>query len=112
MNRNQKKFLFDIAQSIDNIFNHHISGIEDEYAFANSITAVRAVEREFGIIGEACLILRKSGLNILQHEKFINRRNALVHRYDSIKSQTLWQYIKYELPELKIEVENLLASIE
>ena len=110
MSRNQKKYLFDISQCIENIFSYHIDGIEDETAFENDITSVRAVEREFGIIGEAALKLRKLGIELENYDKFVNRRNTLVHRYDSIKSQTLWQYIQYELPDLKKEVDSLLEE--
>ena len=110
MTRTAKKFLFDISNSIENIFIHHLNGLQDEHEFDQNITAIRAVEREFGIIGGAAKNLHRIGIELTNYDKLINRRNTLVHEYDSMKTRTLWQYIQYELPDLKLEVENMLEE--
>ncbi len=110
MSRNEKKYLFDISQAIANIFTYHLEGIKDEMGFEDAITSQRAIEREMGIIGEAAYQLRKLGLNLKDHDKLINRRNTLVHQYDVIRHGTLWQYVQLELPDLKKEVDALLAD--
>ena len=72
------------------------------------------IERFFIIIGEALSRLEKvdpSLLNqIADHRKIIGFRNVLVHGYEVIDDQVVWQTIQNHLPVLKDQVEKLLAT--
>jgi uncharacterized protein with HEPN domain len=73
------------------------------------------VERLFIIIGEALTRLDKLDANlaarITDHRKIIGFRNVLVHGYEVIDDQVVWQAIQAHLPILRQEVECLLAGL-
>jgi uncharacterized protein with HEPN domain len=48
--------------------------------------------------------------NISEYRKIIGFRNVLVHGYDAIDDQIVWDTIQQHLPVLKQEVEELLAK--
>ncbi|MGH2531104.1 MAG: HepT-like ribonuclease domain-containing protein [Thermomicrobiales bacterium] len=75
-----------------------------------------AVERNFGVIGEAARRLanhdpetasRLSGL-----PRMIAYRNVLAHGYDEVNNAEVWEIIQDVLPTLKVEVEQLLREAE
>ncbi|MEM6802433.1 MAG: HepT-like ribonuclease domain-containing protein [Bacteroidota bacterium] len=110
MTRKQKKYLFDILMAIDNILDTHLQGIADKEAFGSNLTVQRAVERELGIIGEACFRLKKLELELPSSDPMINRRNTLVHQYDIFKAGNIWDLIRRDLEPLKDEVSSLLEN--
>jgi uncharacterized protein with HEPN domain len=73
-----------------------------------------AVERQFIIIGEALNRLDKLDAAIASQitdcSKIIGFRNVLVHGYEVIDDQIVWNTVKNHLPNLKHQVENLLAG--
>jgi uncharacterized protein with HEPN domain len=73
-----------------------------------------AVERWFIVIGEALSRLEKLDVGTAQHiseyRKIIGFRKVLVHGYDAIDDQIVWDTIQQHLPVLKQEVEELLAK--
>ena len=79
MNRIQKKYLFDISERIDFVFQHHLDGVDTLEAYESNRTAQSAVERELIIIGEALHKLSREGIKLSYSDKFINRRNTLAH---------------------------------
>ena len=89
MTRKQKKYLFDILQSIADIEQVHIVGIETEEAFCNDLKSIRSVKRELAIIGEAANQLRKIDIHFSGQNEAINRRNTLVHQYDAARPANL-----------------------
>lgn len=72
------------------------------------------VERFYILIGEALSRLEKldAGLanQIADYRKIIGFRNVLVHGYEMIDDQIVWNTIQDHLPVLKQQVEKLLAS--
>jgi uncharacterized protein with HEPN domain len=46
----------------------------------------------------------------MDYRKIIGFRNVLVHGYEMIDDQIVWQTFQQHLPILKHQVENLLAS--
>lgn len=70
----------------------------------------RAVEREFGIIGEAMSRIEKldSSINISAKRLIISMRNRVIHGYDKIDNEIIWGTIVRHLPTLKTDIENLL----
>ena len=73
-----------------------------------------AVERNFEIIGEA--MNRVHGLDastasrITASEQIIAFRNLLIHGYDVIDDEHVWQIIQQDLPTLLKEVQQLISS--
>ena len=74
----------------------------------------QAVERNFEVIGEALNRIGRSDESILtrltDHRRIIAFRNILIHGYDSIDVEIVWQVIRHRLPELLLEVEALLRE--
>lgn len=79
-------------------------------------TMRQTVERNFEIIGEALLRLEhtdpETAGRISDYRKVIGFRNRLVHNYDDIDNQQVWDIIQRFLPVLKVEVERLLLEEE
>lgn len=73
-----------------------------------------AVERQFIIIGEALSRLEKLDAalttSISACRQIIGFRNVLVHGYDAIDDQIVWQVIQHDLPLLKQQVQALLKQ--
>jgi uncharacterized protein with HEPN domain len=73
-----------------------------------------AVERLFIIIGEALTRLEKVDAalakQITDYRKIIGFRNVLVHGYELIDNQVVWQTIQQHLPILKNQTETLLSA--
>ena len=83
-------------------------------ALANDRMLRQAVERNFEVIGEALNRIGRSDESILSgltdHRRIIAFRNILIHGYDSIDVEIVWQVIRHRLPQLLVEVEELLQQ--
>jgi uncharacterized protein with HEPN domain len=103
------KYILDLESTIaelEEIVKLH----ENNYdTFSNNFMAVRAVERDLLIIGEAILKLSKvdSSISISHTKHIIGLRNMIVHAYDSIDPTTLWKILIRDIPTLKKEVERV-----
>ena len=75
-----------------------------------------AVERQFGIIGEALRRVDAVDGAALQHiseaRRIIGFRNIIAHGYDGLDDATVWQAITDKLPLLLTEAAALLAKFE
>jgi uncharacterized protein with HEPN domain len=73
-----------------------------------------AVERQFGIVGEALSRLAKDSPEIAasvpDHAKIIGFRNILVHGYASVDDRLVWGVIESHLEPLRKAVAQLLAA--
>lgn len=113
MNPDIVKYLEDIKLSIEDI-ESFISDIKSSYQYQIDIKTKSAVERKLAIIGEALNKIKKtdSSLTITNMIKIIGLRHILIHDYDLINSETIWQIVTKHLPTLKAEVEQFLKSLE
>jgi uncharacterized protein with HEPN domain len=74
----------------------------------------QAIERNFGIIGEA--VGRLAGVDpdtaacIGSHRQIVDFRNVLIHGYDLIDHRIVWSTIAEKIPVLLTEVESLLSA--
>ena len=72
-----------------------------------------AVERQFGIVGEALSRLVKDSPEIAaaipDHAKIVGFRNILVHGYASVDDRLVWGVIENHLQPLREAVATLLA---
>ena len=109
MDRQVKKYLFDILSSIQGIEQY----LDEKVSFRDfqqSRMMKKAVEREIEIIGEATNRILKlmPDFPLTNARKIVNARNAIIHEYDRVDDANLWGIVKRQLPTLKTEVENLL----
>lgn len=83
-------------------------------ALGDDRTLRQAIERNFEVIGEALNRIGRSDESILarltDHRRIIAFRNILIHGYDSIDIEIVWQVIQHRLPQLLSEVESLLQE--
>jgi uncharacterized protein with HEPN domain len=111
MQREIKKYLFDIKVCIDKIesFIDEPKVFED---FNQNMMLQQAVERNLEIIGEAVNSLLKINpeIKITDARRMVDTRNKIIHGYDSIQPAQIWNIIINHLPSLKIEVDILLED--
>ena len=73
-----------------------------------------AIEREFTIVGEALNRLGKEAPEVAdqipERRQIIAFRNILVHGYDAIDDNVVWDVIEHHLPVLMAKVQELLAN--
>ena len=83
-------------------------------SFTNSSIVLRAVERDFEIIGEAFNRISRIDDTLLDSipdsRKIIGFRNIIAHGYDSIDERILWAAIEKHLPDLVQKLHELLNS--
>jgi uncharacterized protein with HEPN domain len=89
------------------------AGLNFEGFSANELVC-SAVERQFEIIGEA---LGKAGAadpglaeTIPALPKIVGLRNRLIHGYDSVDDEILWDVVQTKIPPLVRQLEDELKS--
>ena len=112
MPRDPEKYLHDIADSCKFLLTFTSGRSLDEYRQDRGFRS--AVERELQIIGEAVMMLK--GLNpkltdkISESDRVIHFRHVLVHGYDILNHDLIWNVVENKLAILLREVEKLLAD--
>ena len=105
-----KKQLEDIRQAVELILQFTSGKTQEDYS--TGILLQSAVERQFGIIGEALNRLFHTDIDTLSHiadyEKIIGFRNVIVHGYDIVDDFIVWETIQNDLPVLQQDVLKLL----
>ncbi len=100
------KLLSDIHTSAERILVMLEQETLESFLSPSAMTIQDAVARRFTIIGEAAASLLKKHPEFCQEHREIplrlakGMRNALVHDYDGIDWQILWQTAQKELPAL------------
>jgi uncharacterized protein with HEPN domain len=110
MNLDTRKLLFDILQAAREIKKYTDGLTFDDFQGNGMVQA--AVERKFQIIGEALNRIGRSDPGVLQHisdyQRIIGFRNIIVHGYDVVDIEILWEAVRDYLPTLISEVEKLM----
>jgi uncharacterized protein with HEPN domain len=73
-----------------------------------------AVERQLGILGEGVRRISSEFQQFhpeIDWQNAINLRNILVHRYDQVRSEVIWNIVTGVLPSLLVQVEALLPQL-
>jgi uncharacterized protein with HEPN domain len=104
-----KTWLFDILNAIKEI-ELFISSTQNFSSFESDLKTKRAVERDIEIIGEAMsrILEKDDSIKLSNARKIVDTRNRIIHGYDSVSVDILWNIIIQHLPILKQEVEDLL----
>lgn len=73
-----------------------------------------AVERQFEIIGEALNRLSNSdpetAERISEHRRISSFRNVLIHGYDAVSDEVVWDIVATKLPVLREELQVILEG--
>jgi uncharacterized protein with HEPN domain len=114
MQREAKAYLWDIANAAASIRNFTAGKDLNDYIQDELLRA--AVERKFGIVGEALSqLLRSFPLyrdKITLVGDIIAFRNQIVHGYATVRDDIVWEIVQVYLPRLHREVEELLNEPE
>lgn len=105
-----KKPLHDILQATDPILQFTAGKTLRDYI--DDALLRSGVERQFEIIGEALNRLNRidesAAARISQRQRIIGFRNILIHGYDAVDEQVVWDVVQKDLPILRQEVEIML----
>jgi uncharacterized protein with HEPN domain len=84
--------------------------------FVNSELLRSAVERQLEIIGEALGIAAKEDDSLLKVvpdiPRIVGLRNRLIHGYDSVDPELVWDVVKTKIPPLKRQIAKARAQSE
>lgn len=107
-----KKHLEDVRRAAELIVQFTAGKSKSDYTADPMLRS--AVERQFEIIGEALVRLRGEasdvGDRIPNHRRIIAFRNILIHGYDAVDDDVVWDVVQSDLPVLLDLVEKLLAE--
>lgn len=104
--------LWDMVNAIRRI--QEFTGNMTESDYLDSALVQSAVERQLEILGEAARRLSdkfRQAHPAVDWRRIIGLRNILIHRYDEIRQQTVWQTATSELEPLLIQLEALLSLL-
>jgi uncharacterized protein with HEPN domain len=106
------KYLWDVQRAIERISRFVAGRTFDDYLADDMLSS--AVERQFEIIGEAFVRLRRIAPDVVTAlpdvPEIIGFRNVLVHAYGDVDSTEVWGTIENDLPRLRDAVANLLRQ--
>lgn len=112
MKHNPKKYLTDMLDACRYLLEETRGKTIHDYTADRSFRG--SVERELQNIGEALRQLHSRepeiAAKITDFERIIRFRHALVHGYDTLKPQLVWDVIENNLAALRKEVEVLLED--
>lgn len=89
-------------------------GAQSRESFVENELLTAAVERKFEIIGEALNRISKTDPAIAKRipecRSIIGFRNVLIHGYDDVDYDRVWQIIRADVPPLRESVLRLLEE--
>ena len=110
--RNPKKYLYDIINCSEFVLQLTKDKTVDDYK--NNRVFRSALERELQIIGEAMLQLDHMSPEMIEkiseHRSIIGFRHVLVHGYDSLDPDTVWNVIETKIALLLEQAKELLQQ--
>ena len=114
MKRNPKKYLFDMLDACQFLLamtqGKSIKDYKTDRIFRS------AIERELQIIGEALRQLESVAPQVAkrvpEHERIIRFRHVIVHGYDTVKPQSVWEVIEDKLEPLRVALQRMLDDEE
>lgn len=105
-------YLFDIKRAIDEVESFFVDYPMRYEVFENDYLRRSAVERKTEIMGEAINRILKIQRDFLlpNAKAIIDTRNRIIHGYDSVKPEFLWGLVIRHIPQLKKDVERIIAE--
>jgi len=112
MNNEGRKRLRDIADSCMAAGRFTATKTFSDYQADDMMRA--AVERKLEIIGEAFVRLEEAEPAVTENfpelRKIIGLRNRIIHGYDTVDEELIWDVVQNRLPALLEQVEALLET--
>lgn len=112
MEREARARICDIATAISHI-EEFTAGASFEL-YQQDLLLRSAVERQFGIIGEALMRVRQRdpdlAARLSDHSAIVDFRNVLAYEYKDDPDAILWGAVHENLPGLRRDVEAILAE--
>ena len=106
------KYLWDAHQAAERIAAFVAGRSFDDYLADEMLRA--AVERQFEIIGEAFVGLRRVdptlATGIPDLPRIIAFRNVLIHAYATVDAALVWGVVENDVPKLQTAIARLLGS--
>lgn len=110
--RNPKKYLYDIINCSEFVLQLTKDKTVEDYK--NDRVFRSALERELQIIGEAILQLDRMSPELVEkiseHRSIIGFRHVLVHGYDSLDPETVWNVVETKIALLLEQAKELLQQ--
>jgi uncharacterized protein with HEPN domain len=110
MNNDARKRLKDISDAC--AATARFAAGKDFPAYQDDEMLRAAVERKLEIIGEAFAKLENAEPAVTQKfpelRKIVGLRNRIIHGYDTVDEELVWDVVKNKLPALQQQVEALL----
>lgn len=108
------KHLQDVLDAINDLESCFISFPNRFDLFEKDIMRRCVVERKTEIMGEAINRIRKKdpSFEIPNAKEVINTRNRIIHGYDSVETEFLWGLVVRHIPQLKRDIERIIAKYE
>lgn len=105
-------YLYDVKSAIEEVESYFIDYPMRYDIFEKDYLRRSAVERKTEIMGEAINRILKLQRDFpLPHARaIIDTRNRIIHGYDSVKPEFLWSLVIRHIPELKKDIEHLIAE--
>ncbi len=110
--RNDCLYLDHILERIELTETFTADGYE---AFMRSRLTQEAVIRNFEVIGEAVRRISEQNRQQYAHipwQRMAGLRNVLIHDYDHIDLDRVWDIVEHQLPLLKPQIESMLRELE
>lgn len=105
-------YLVHILERIERIQTYTRAG---EQAFMDDLMAQDAVVRNFEVIGEASKRLGAGTRSLAPHipwKTIAGFRDLLIHNYDGVQLNRVWEAVAQDLPALEPLVKSLLMILE
>lgn len=111
MQREILKYLLDIQESINSIYDY-LGDRRDFNDYKSNKLLRRGIEREIEIIGEATNRILKldKHIDISDSRRIVDMRNWVIHGYDKVDDVIVWGVISQDLPKLKEQVDKLIGN--
>lgn len=110
MNREARKRLYDALQAARLVALFTERRTFEEYESDPMLSA--AVERKFEIIGEALRLAEAADPSVADAipdlRKIVGMRNRIIHGYDAVDNETIWNVVQVHLPRLVAQLEPVL----
>jgi len=110
--RDDREWLQDILEAIENIERY---GAKGKTTFEMDELVQTWIIHHLQIIGEAGNKISDSlrqNYSQVPWAQIIAMRNILVHEYFGLDLEEIWSAVQRDLPALKIQIENLLDTLE
>jgi uncharacterized protein with HEPN domain len=107
MTEREQKLLLDIYFAIQYVEEYKMDVPSFEMYIQNDKTRF-AIERQLAIIGEAAVKLKQpdTALEISHLKEITGFRNILIHAYDHVNNETVWEIIQQFIPVLHKEIKT------